>query len=110
LISAETQLSSGRLIMVRLPGTARTSTVPAYLPKGGSVAADLARSGLTIDSPAAVDHGITTFLGGEGGCLDQITPAACREVVELFDRHWLDSRPRPERRDRVLPLVIGDRR
>ena len=109
LMSAVTQLSTGRLIMIRLPAMAKPSTASACLPKDGSIAEDLGRSGLAIDAPAAVDRAIAAFLGGEGECLDQITAAACCDVVELFDRHWLELPGAAERHDRVVPFAIADR-
>lgn len=111
LISAETQLSTGRLIMIRLPALAKPSPAPAYLPRGGSVAEDLGRSGLAIDSPAAVDRAIGDFLAGDGECLDQITATACRDVVELFNRHWLEL-GRTDANSQAGPSLaaIGDRR
>jgi hypothetical protein len=110
LMSAETQFAATRVILMRLPASVGATTAPACLPKGGSVAADLARSGLALDSPDQVDRAVAAFLGAGCPCLEQLTPATCRDVVERFDRHWLDLSDTAERHDRVVPFATADRR
>lgn len=48
------------------------------------VAADLARSGLVVNAPPMLDAAVAAILMREGGAIDQITSADCRD---LLDRH-----------------------
>ena len=93
LMSAEIQLSNCRFLVIRLPSDASPEAPPAYLPKDASIAADLARSGLQIDAPEAVDRAIEAFLSGGTGNFDQITATAYRSVVDLLAPRWLKSMP-----------------
>ena len=93
-IGPEPQPSMTRIVMIRLPVTGPRSERPAsaYLPPGASLAADLAALGVPVAAPEAVDEAIAAFLsGGAGGGLDQISWAAYRALVELFDRSWLEG-------------------
>ena len=93
-IGPEPQPSVTRIVMIRLPATDPRSDRPAsaYLPPGASLAADLAALGVPVAAPDAVDEALAAFLsGGAGGGLDQIPCAAYRDLVELFDRCWLEG-------------------
>lgn len=104
LMSAEIQLSYCRFLVIRLPGDAAAEASPAYLAKGASIAADLARSGLQLDAPEAVDRAIEAFLSGGTGSLDQITATAYRKVVDLLAPRWL--RPPPPAPDGSATLAL----
>jgi len=93
-IGPEPQPSVTRIVMIRLPVTNSRSERPAsaYLPPGASLAADLGALGVPVAAPDAVDDALAAFLsGGAGGGLDQIPWAAYRDLVELFDRCWLEG-------------------
>jgi hypothetical protein len=94
LMSAEAQLSATRLLAIRLPPAPADTTAAgqAYLPADHGVAADLARSGLSLASPGLLDAAVAEFLGQAGAPIDQITQADYRGLVELLDRHWLEFR------------------
>ncbi len=92
VLSAAPDLSITRIIGIRLlaPGAA-PATTEAYLQPGASLAGDLTGAGFEIDAPAAVDAALARFLtplGHDG--FDQVSVASYREVVELFDRSWLE--------------------
>jgi hypothetical protein len=95
IIGAEPEPSVTRIVMVRLPmASARLGTADAYLPPGASVTADLAALGFVMDEPDLADRTLAAFLTGGAGGIDQLPAASYRAVVELFDRQWLDRRPR----------------
>ncbi len=92
VMSAAPDLSITRIAIVRLPApSAALTTAEAYLQQGASLASDLAAMGLEIDAPSSVDAALAKFLSpvGQGG-FDQVSVATYREVVELFDRSWLE--------------------
>lgn len=99
VMSAAPDLSITRIVGVRLPAPSEMlSTTDAYLPQGASLTGDLAAMGLEVDAPDPVDAALARFLtpvGHDG--FDQVSVATYREVVELFDRSWL------ERGQRLLP-------
>jgi hypothetical protein len=90
LMSAEPQISVCRMIIIRIPGNGWPDAPPAYMAKGTSVAEDLARSGLKIDAPEAVDRAVEAFLDGGSSNFDQITGAALRDVADLCAPYWLN--------------------
>jgi len=51
-LSAETELTTSRVVLIRLPPTGRRRTAGAYLPADASLAADLAALGRPISDPA----------------------------------------------------------
>lgn len=109
-LSPQPQLSTSRLIMIRLPPDGLSvESADAYLAPGASIATDLALLGLTLESPGLVDLAIDSYLtGGRGPGLDQVTAADLREVVELFDRQRLDFN-RDERPLRASPVDAAQR-
>jgi hypothetical protein len=91
LIGSEPSPSVTRIIMIRLPAPSEfLHSAHAYLPKGGSIAQDLATLGLPVSSPQRVEEQLSRFLCcGEGQGLDQPSASSYRAIVELFDREWL---------------------
>lgn len=97
VMSAAPDLSITRIVGVRLSAPSTVlSTTDAYLPQGASLAGDLASMGLEVDAPDRVDAALARFLtpAGHDG-FDQVSVASYREVVELFDRSWLERGQRP---------------
>lgn len=110
LMSRETQLAASRLILIRLPATSTIPETPAYLGQSSSIAADLALSGLLVEPSSQIDLAVTGFLGAQDGRIDQLTATTYRDVVELFDRHWLEFESvDPDRRARQVAATV-DRR
>lgn len=108
LMSAETQVSACRMILIRIPENGQTVSPPAYLARGASIALDLADSGLEIAEPAAVDRAIQAFLLGGGGSIDQMTAADYRDVLDLFAPHWLHTPPMARVGDGSRRLVAAE--
>lgn len=91
LIGPDAQPSSTRVVLIRLPGpNARLEQEAAYLPAGASIGRDLQALGLPVGEPDAVDRPLDAFMrgGGRDG-IDQVSGAAHRELLEVFDRNWL---------------------
>ncbi|WP_077382608.1 hypothetical protein [Mesorhizobium prunaredense] len=89
IIGPEPQPSLTRILMIRL-----RNPVPeawgGYLPPDGSIAADLASLGLSVEQTEAVDRQLAQFLVGDSdGGANQIPPAEFRAILDVFDRHWL---------------------
>jgi hypothetical protein len=104
IIGAEPEPAVTRIAMVRLPASsARLETADAHLPPGASLAADLAALGFAMDAPDLADRTLAAFLtDGPGGGIDRLPTAAYHALVELFDRQWLDRRPRSLEAARLL--------
>lgn len=107
LIGPDAQPSSTRAVLVRLPGpSARLDEEEAYLPAGVSVARDLRGLGLPVAEPAAVDRLFDAhMLGGGRDGIDQVSGAAYRELLELFDRNWLTRDAAPVAESNVKTFV-----
>ena len=107
LIGPDAQPSVTRAVLIRLPGpSAWLEQEDAYLPAGASIARDLQALGLPVGEPEAVDRLLDGFMSGDGrDGIDQVSGAACRELLELFDRNWLTrgSGPQPEPNVKPLP-------
>ncbi len=90
-IGPDAQPAVARIVIVRVPDRGwRLNATDAYLPEGGSPAADLARHGARITDPAQVDARLFAFLsGGPAGGLDQVSASAYRALVDLFDPLWI---------------------
>ncbi|RWO56422.1 hypothetical protein [Mesorhizobium sp.] len=89
IIGPEPQPSLTRILMVRLRNPAPQAW-GGYLPPDGSIAADLASLGLSVEQTEAVDRQLAQFLVGDSdGGASQIPPAEFRAIVDVFDRHWL---------------------
>ncbi|MET3577546.1 hypothetical protein ABID19_000561 [Mesorhizobium robiniae] len=89
IIGPEPQPSLTRILMVRLRNPAPQAW-GGYLPPDGSIAADLASLGVTVEQPEAVDRQLAQFLAGDSdGGASQIPPAEFRAILDVFDRHWL---------------------
>ena len=93
IIGPDPQPSVTRIAIVRLPDAdGHGKAGDAYLPPDGSIAADLEALGLPVPDPATVDRCLAGFLKAvDDSGLDQISAASYREMVELFDRMWLDA-------------------
>lgn len=91
LIGPDATPSVTRAVLVRLPAPSpRLEQADAYLAEGVSVAADLKALGLPVGDAKAVDRVVLAFMRGAGrDGVDQISAAAYRELLELFDRLWL---------------------
>ena len=92
VMSAAPDLAATRIVMLRLPAQdAALSTMNAYLPPEASLAGDLATIGLAVAEPGAVDAALAKFLSSPGCAgIVQLNAANYRDVVELFDRSWLE--------------------
>src|SRR5262249_6374021 len=96
ILGPEPQPSVTRIIMIRLPTASARLPADAYLLPQASLAEDLAGLGFAVAHPDVVDHHLTHFLtDGGGGGLDQAPTTSYRALLELFDRQWLGSEPRP---------------
>ena len=86
-----------RIVMLRLPGPARVvDDRSAYLPPGGSVAADLVELGLLVNEPKPADQAIRSFLSpSEATGFDQVPVTAYHDLVAIFDAQWLADRADP---------------
>lgn len=91
VIGPDAQPSATRIVIVRLPAaSAYLREADAYLSPHASLAADLARLGLSVVDVAALDRELDAFLGGgRGAGLDQIPVAAYRSLVGILDQAWL---------------------
>jgi len=91
-LSPEAQLTTARIVLIRLPPTSGRRSAGAYLPAGASVAADLAALGLPMRDPAEVDRRLAAFLmiGHDRG-IDQVDAEQYAALTELFDRNWLSG-------------------
>ena len=96
LISPNAEPSCSRLLAVRAPceQAAAVEGANRYLEPGESIAGDLARHGVLRHPDAALDRTLAGFLRGrpEPG-VEQVDAASYSELVDLFDRSWLASRP-----------------
>lgn len=90
LLGPDPQPTATRIVMVRLPATApKLPPDIAFMPAEASIAEDLAKRGLRIHDPAAVDQHLAAFLRMSVGGLDQASVPAYRALADLFDRIWL---------------------
>lgn len=88
-LSPEAELTTTRIVLVRLPGPVRRPA-GAYLPADASLAADLTALGLPIRNAAEVDRRLTAFLmSGRDRGIDQITADRYTALSEVFDENWL---------------------
>ncbi|MEJ8571838.1 hypothetical protein [Microbaculum marinum] len=112
IIDPEARPSATRIVMIRLPApSGRLRSEVAYLAEDTSIAADLMSLGASIADPATADTQLTAFLaGGRGGGLDQISAAAYRGLVDIFDPAWLGPLPPPRRAPETLeyPVTAAD--
>lgn len=91
-LSPETELTTARIVLVRLPSTCGRRSTAAYLPAGASVAADLASVGLPMRNPAEVDRRLSAFLGVDHDrSIDRIDGEQYGALTELFDSNWLNE-------------------
>lgn len=93
VIGPEPQPSMSRVVMLkRPPRAAKLRASDAYLAPGASMAEDLARCGVAVSEPVAVDRSLAELLAGDAGGsrgVDQIPVTAYRTLADLFDRDWL---------------------
>ena len=91
-LSPEAELSTSRIVLVRLPPTRDRRSASAYLPAGASVATDLADAGLPLRDPAEVDRRLAAFLmTGHDRGIDRFDAEQYAALTELFDRNWLSE-------------------
>jgi hypothetical protein len=91
-INPETELTTTRVVLIRLPRTFSGRSGGAYLPADASLAADLAALGLPLRDPADVEQRLRAFLmHGHDRGIDQIDWNQYRALTELFDRNWLNE-------------------
>jgi hypothetical protein len=91
-LSPEAELSTTRIVLIRLPPTRGRRFAGAYLPAGASVAADLAAAGLPLRDPAEVDRRLAAFLmTGHDRGIDRFDAEQYAALTELFDRNWLSE-------------------
>jgi hypothetical protein len=96
ILGPEPQPSVTRIIMIRLPMVSARLNADAYLPPHTSLVEDLAGLGFAVAHPDIVEHHLTHFLTEGGGSgVDQVPTTEYRALLELFDRQWLGSEPRP---------------
>lgn len=90
-LSSETELTTTRVVLIRLPSTISRRSAAAYLPPGASVAADLSTVGLPLRDPAEIDRQLSAFLEVERGGIDQLGSERYEALTALFDRNWLSE-------------------
>jgi len=95
VIGPDPQPSVTRILMIRSPNSSiPTGDRGSYLAAAGSIAEDLSDLGFELgDDPRSLDRLLSTFLAGSGSAgASQIPTAEFRDILELFDRHWLRRR------------------
>jgi hypothetical protein len=91
-LNPETELTTTRIVLVRLPPTYDRRSGGAYLAANASLAADLAALGLPVRDATEVDRRLAAFLGiGHDRGIDQIAADQYGTLTELFDRNWLSE-------------------
>lgn len=90
LLSSETEITTTRMVLVRVPETCTRLSTGAYLPADRSPAADLAALGMPLADPAEADRRIAAFLmAGHDRGMDRITSDEYTALTEFFDHNWL---------------------
>ena len=76
-----------RIVLIRLDDDrAIAEASDAYLPEGGSIAADLRQLGVAVDDDAHTDALLEAVLTPKGGSFDCVAIESHRRLVEHFDR------------------------
>lgn len=91
-LSAETDLTVSRVVLIRIPPTCPRRTTGAYLPFDSSLAGELTTLGLPLKDPAEVDSRLTAFLmNGYDRGIDKMVIGEYGTLAELFDLNWFNK-------------------